>query len=385
MERDAVSRSKALERKPGSPYRLLAGVGGIGTGMFFALEGDHALGRNESRPGRLLDVRDYCKLHIISHYVAVLLGADPSGDPFLVLPIGRVGNDAIGQRLLGEMRQAGMHTRFVESMDQRPTLLSICFQYPDGSGGNITTSESAASALTTEDVDRALEMAASAGGDFLALAAPEVPIETRHHFLRRATTCGAFRAAAFTTAEIPRALETGMMELVDLLAMNEDEAQALVGAELDARNPFPFLRRCEQTLAAFDRDVRIVVTAGKAGAFAIHADSWDYCPVPEVPVASTAGAGDALLGGVLAGLAMGLPFIRPGPPRSRITDRPLSGAFELAVLLASFTVTSPHTIHPGVNVGSLRAFAGQTGIVLDEELQRALSMAERGRSRREPK
>jgi fructose-1-phosphate kinase PfkB-like protein len=102
-------------------------------------------------------------------------------------------------------------------------------------------------------------------------------------------------------------------------------------------------------------------------------------------VASTAGAGDALLGGVLAGLAMGLPFIRPGPPRSRITDRPLSSAFELAVLLASFTVTSPHTIHPGVNVGSLRAFAGQTGIVLDEELQRELSMAERGRSRRKPR
>jgi parallel beta-helix repeat protein len=34
-------------------------------------------------------VRDYCKLHIISHYVAVLLGADPSGNPFHVLPIGK--------------------------------------------------------------------------------------------------------------------------------------------------------------------------------------------------------------------------------------------------------------------------------------------------------
>ena len=59
----------------GSQYQGLIGVGGIGSGCFFALEGNHTMGRNESRPGRSLDVRDYCKLHIITHYVAKLLGA----------------------------------------------------------------------------------------------------------------------------------------------------------------------------------------------------------------------------------------------------------------------------------------------------------------------
>ena len=58
------------------PFRRLVGVGGIGAGLFFALEGDHQdLGRDESRPGRLLDVRDYCKLHIVAQYPTVLLGA----------------------------------------------------------------------------------------------------------------------------------------------------------------------------------------------------------------------------------------------------------------------------------------------------------------------
>jgi sugar/nucleoside kinase (ribokinase family) len=367
-----VSRTIAPQRKPGLPYRLLTGVGGIGTGMFFALEGVHTLGRNESRAGRLLDVRDYCKLHIISHYVAVLLGADPSGDSFVVLPIGKVGNDDIGLRLLGEMKRAGMDTRFVEPMDQAPTLLSVCFQYPDGSGGNITTSASAASALTAEDVDRALDMVASTGRNFLALAAPEVSLEVRRHFLERATTFGAFRAAAFTTTEIPCALDSGAMRFVDLLAMNEDEAQVMVGMEFDVRDPLPFLQRCEKALSASGGDVRIVVTAGKTGAFAVHSGSWDYCPAPEVPVASTAGAGDALLGGILAGLARGLPFIRSGRPRSLIVDRPLSSAFELGVLLAAFTVTSHHTIHPDANVASLTAFADRLGIILDADLRRAL-------------
>src|SRR5512143_884525 len=117
MKTNAFSPTSPLRGDTGFPYRMLAGVGGIGSGMFFALDGNHTLGRNESRPGRLLDVRDYCKLHIISHYVAVLLRADPSGKPFLVLPIGRVGNDAIGLRLLDEMRDAGMDTRHVKTTD----------------------------------------------------------------------------------------------------------------------------------------------------------------------------------------------------------------------------------------------------------------------------
>ncbi len=57
-------------------YRALIGTGGIGAGAFFALDGNHTLGREESRSGRYLDRRDYCKLHIIAHYVQVLLGED---------------------------------------------------------------------------------------------------------------------------------------------------------------------------------------------------------------------------------------------------------------------------------------------------------------------
>jgi hypothetical protein len=94
-----------------SPFRQLVGVGGLGTGMFFALKGDHTLGRNESRLGSLLDVRDYCKLHIVTHYVATLLGA--SQGQFPVMPLGKVGDDAAGTFVLREMRTVGIDTRFV--------------------------------------------------------------------------------------------------------------------------------------------------------------------------------------------------------------------------------------------------------------------------------
>jgi sugar/nucleoside kinase (ribokinase family) len=351
-------------------YCACIGVGGIGSGMFFALEGDHTLGRNESRPGRLLDVRDYCKLHIIAHYVALLLGADPSGSPIAVLPVGKVGRDLTGQRLVEEMRGVGMDTRFIREGETLPTMFSICFQYPDGAGGNITTSRSAGSTLSIEDVNRALTSTAALAKPFIALAAPEVPLEIRTYFLREASRHGAFRAAAFTSAEMPAAGESGILACVDLLTMNEDEAGALTGLPPEKHGHMELLRAAGDLLTPLNREICIIVTAGRKGAAALHRGSADLCPAVEVEVASTAGAGDALMGGMIAGLAAGMPLVSGGPPRSRISERPLASAFEFACLLAGFTVTSPHTIHPGADLVSLLEFAGRQGITFADGLIR---------------
>jgi hypothetical protein len=47
-------------------------------------------------------------------------------------------------------------------------------------------------------------------------------------------------------------------------------------------------------------------------------------------------------------------------------------AQELATLVASLSVTSPHTIHPGIDRNSLREFAVQTGFRLSEPIQSLL-------------
>ncbi len=193
-------------------------------------------------------MRDYCKLHIIFHYVSVLLGAQPSGDPFRVLPIGKVGADAAGERMLKEMSAAGMDVRFVDTATDRPTLLSVCFQYPDGAGGNITTTGSAASTLAAGDLDPAARFLASLDGGYLAICAPEVPLESRKRLLEIASRHGAFRAASFTRAEIPAARAAGMFELLNLVALNEDEASSF-GGKFHAEAPEPFLESCRQALA----------------------------------------------------------------------------------------------------------------------------------------
>jgi sugar/nucleoside kinase (ribokinase family) len=351
-----------------SPYRLFAAVGGIGAGMFFALEGDHTLGRNESRPGRLLDVRDYCKLHIISHYFSVLTGGDPSGKNVRVLPIGKVGDDEAGARLVREMTEAGMDMRFVETVHGKPTLLSVCFQYPDGSGGNITTSDAAASALVAGDIDRAESIMAGAEGHFIALAAPEVPLEARLHLLQLATKHKGLRVAAFTSAEIPEALEMDMLPLVVIIALNEDEAAAITGVAFDENAIDHFLCELSTDLGKANSDMRIILSAGREGAHGFEDGVWQHTPAARVEVASTAGAGDALLSGTLAGIAAGTPFIVEGPARESLTDAPLRSALDFGVLLAALSVTSPHTIHPTADLGTLVVFAEQLGVTFSNDL-----------------
>ncbi len=352
-----------------APYRCLVGVGGIGAGIFFALEGNHDLGRNESRPGRLLDVRDYCKLHIVAHYPTVLLGARDDRGPFRVLPVGKVGVDEAGLRLRAEMEKAGMDVRFVDAVPGRPTLLSVCFQYPDGSGGNVTTVDSAAALVSERDVDLA-ERWLSPGS--IALAVPEVPLAVRRHLLRRAGEKGALRAASLTTAEVEEARDTGFLSLVDLLALNEDEAAALAGAPFAPEAPEPFLGRLADVALALRPGVRLVVTAGACGAFAFDGTGWTHAPALPVPVVSTAGAGDALLGGLLAGLAVGLPFAGTAAPCTSLAERPLATALDLGALVAAFKVTSPHTIPPDLSLDTLLAFAREHGLSFSEGFGRLL-------------
>jgi sugar/nucleoside kinase (ribokinase family) len=331
---------RALRLAADAPYRSLVGVGGVGRGVLFALEGDHDLGRNESRPARLLPFRDYCKLHIIAHYPARLLGP-----AFRVVAIARVGDDDAGRGLRQEMSASGIDCRFVETVAGRPTLQSVCFQYPDGSGGNITTSDSAAEALTASDVDSA---AGLIDQTTIALAAPEAPLAARDHLLRLGTERGALRVAAFTSAEVADAKRLGLLARADLVALNEDEARALVGLRFDPDDPGPLLEASAAALATERPGVRILLTAGAHGCFGFDGAAWKHCPALPVRVASTAGAGDALLAGVLTALAAGAPFTE---------------ALEFGALLAAYKVTSPHTIPPDAGLGPLLAFAAEQGVL----------------------
>lgn len=338
------------------PYHALIGVGGIGAGRFFALKGNHTLGREESRAGHFLPSRDYCKLHIISHYVKTLLG--PS---FPTVLIGQVGEDEIGRQLLDEMKATGLDTRYVRGCPDAQTLYSICFSYPDGSGGNLTTDDSACMHMQAADVIEAEPDFIRFAGRGVALAAPEVPLPAREKLLQLGTAHRFLRVASFVSAEMPDVLQSNLLHLVDLLAINVDEAAAALEMDRDQSDPEDIVPMAVERLSALYPNLRLSITAGRRGSW-----SWDGTALMHVPAClteavSTAGAGDAHLAGLIVGLCAGLN---------------LTQAQELGTMVAALSVTSPHTINPEIDRESLHAFALKQPAQLSPEVLRLFDMTQ---------
>lgn len=330
----------------------MVGTGGIGSGTFFALSGDHTLGREESRGGAFLDRRDYCKLHIISHYVQRLMGSN-----FKTLPVGKVGDDEVGRGLLAEMLAEGMDLSLTSLCADKQTLNCICLLYPDGSGGNLTVTDSASGCVTAEEVQKAEPWFERYAGRGIALAVPEVPLAARLELLHLGGRHQFLRAASFSSEEMNSVREQSLLSDVDLLAINLDEAATLAGTNADG-NPETIIAQILESLAPQHPHLMLSVTAGALGSYTWDRAHLHFLAPPKVKVQSAAGAGDAHFSGILAGLASGLP---------------LSEAHQVGILTGAMSVTSPHTIHPDINRESLRSFATTNNVPLSAAVNRYLN------------
>jgi ribokinase len=318
-------------------YDIVVGTGGLGTGMFLSLEGDHTLGREESRPARLLDQRDSCKLHIVCHYVQRLLGPG-----FPVVPIGKVGRDGPGRSVLEEMRTTGLDTSLV-GLSTRPTLFSVCFLYPSGGGGNLSTVDSASAEVRAEDVRRALPQFERNRGRGIAMALPEVPLPARLALLQLAREHDFFRVAALVPSEVDDARQLGLLQNVDLLAVNIDEAAALAQVTVDTAG-VEVVDEVVRQLSAITEGASVIVTFGGEGSWAWDGTSLTHASALDVVPISTAGAGDAHLAGVVVATALGAG---------------LADANEVGAVVAGLKVGSRHTINPDIDLASVLE-AGRT-------------------------
>lgn len=344
---------ESLQIKPENLiYKALIGVGGIGTGKFFALQGDHTLGREESRAGHFLEQRDYCKLHIITHYVQTLLGT-----AFHTIPIGRVGDDGEGRQLIDEMSAVGLDVQHVELIPGGQTLFSFCFVYPDGSGGNMTTDNSVNSTVDAALVDKATPLFQTYRGQGIALAAPEAPLSTRLHLLERATQRDFFRAASLTSSEITSQEGISILSLTDLLAINIDEAASLAGLNPDETEVEQVVKMAVDAALKYQENMLISITAGKKGSWVWDNHRLNHVPAIGVDAVNTAGAGDAHFAALLVGLTAGLT-----PHQSQ----------ELATLVAALSVQSQHTIHPALHRAALEKFAKQYAPSLGDNITQLL-------------
>ncbi len=333
-------------------YKAMIGVGGIGSGKFFLLDGNHTLGREESRGGRFLDTRDYCKLHIISHYVKVLLGQE-----FSVIPVGIIGDDDVGRNLLQEMQETGMNLNYVKYSKDNPTLFSFCFVYPDGSGGNMTTNDSACSKIDAADINEVLPEFIRYANNGIVLAAPEAPMQAREILLELGTKHNFFRVASFTSEEMRYVMQSELLLNIDLLAINIDEAAAAVDMKAENNNFLSVIKTVIKLFSKINPSLNMSITNGSKGSWSWDGKTLNHLPAIKVDVKSTAGAGDAFLSGIIAGLTAGLS---------------LQESQQLATLTASISVQSPHTINWELDKSSLLKLAGCTKDKINKKVIRLL-------------
>jgi len=330
------------------PYGYIAGTGGIGTGRLFMLEGDHVLGRCESRKGSLTDYKDYCKLHITMHYISVFLRGE-----IPVYAIGQTGKDQEGRTLKAEMANAGINVEYVAEDRCRPTMYSVCGQYPNGEGFNITANNSASHAVKAEDIDRFFKEKTPKGTGII-IAVPEVPLETRIHLLKKGREKLCFNIAGVQSVEAADFVKQGGAVLADLIALNTDEAGAFASLRSGENSSLQdILNNCESYLLSLNPDLTVIITLGGEGAQIRYRGHLYSRKAVNVPLVNTAGAGDCLLGTFIAAAARGIdPFV----------------SLDIAVAASGKKTSCKDTIDFSMNPENLLEFARSRNIVFPDNI-----------------
>lgn len=335
-------------------FDQVIGTGGIGSGILFESNSNRSLNRTESRMAELGAAKDYCKQHIILHYIAKVFSNELS-----VYAIGMVGNDAQGVKLIEEMQSAGISTQMVTSTVSHPTMFSVCLQYPDKCVCNITTANSACNYVTPQYILRLLkESQLQISERTLVLAVPEVPVDARLTLLREGASHFAFCVASLLCDEVQAFKDGGGFEFCDLLSVNEEEARAI--ALVSSDDTEEIVERCGAYLSTINPEIMLIVTCGKKGSYSFHRGNIEHISAPKANIISTAGAGDAYIAGVICGLSMGFPFQRPAGVHGKSIR-----ATDLGTFFAGKAVESEHTISEEINRKMVQEFVEKEMMLTD--------------------
>ena len=216
------------------------------------------------------------------------------GERARVSMVGLVGGDAYGTEVVASLDRLGVDTKFVRQEPACHTGVAVIMI--DAQGESYVNAVYGANALCGDqqvrDVDEVLDEAA------VLLVQQEIPTALVLEAMRSARTKRV--RVILDPAPTRPSLPAGFLEACDILTPNQHEAADVcgfsVGDETSARRAARWIR---------DQGVNtVIVTLGEAGAWVEGDGISELVPAPNVHATATVGAGDALNGGLAAGLVL---------------------------------------------------------------------------------
>jgi ribokinase len=202
-----------------------------------------------------------------------------------VAMVGAVGADEHAAMLLEALRVAGIDVGCVRTLDGVATGAAVIVV--DASGENqIVVAPGANALILPEHVDAAADVIEACDVLVVQLEIPLASIARAFEIARRAGRTILMNAAP------AQALSAELLAQVDVLVVNQSEAELLAGTNAPAREV------CAQLARAGPR--ALVLTLGARGAVWLDADRAIEQPAPSVEVLDTTACGDAFVGALVA-------------------------------------------------------------------------------------
>jgi ribokinase len=208
--------------------------------------------------------------------------------------IGAVGQDVIGDYLLGELKANGIDTTLVRRDREHATGCAFIMLFPTGNNC-ITVDPAANFTLTPADIERGREVIERA--DALATVL-EIPLETVEAALRLAGKAGKLTVL---DAGPPRRCPPEILKLADIVSPNEMELEHLTGEEVSGH--VSAFAAAEKLLALGVRTV--LLKLGSDGSMLVTPKGWKHFPACKIEVVDPTAAGDAFMAALTVQLAAG--------------------------------------------------------------------------------